>query len=516
MRRLLLLFFWATLLNQAVAQDGLETKRWFTTSTDSFTVFSQLSSRQTEKRSMELERWRNASLQLLNVLNPQIQAAIPTYLYIFSDDDDYILFSDGGEPAYYFSSPRANFIIMQDSDNGLKLAKHHYAHFLVNNRIQGLPRWYEEGMSHYLSRIEVSGNEVELHRFNEEEFQLILALKNEIELEELFYDDSALASPRLVQIANLKSAFFMHYLLHAHEREGFNNRTRVLENYLKLIDQGRTERFAFDQSFDFNMRRLARDFERYLEAGLLRPERDKVLFNLPAIADIDVQEMSLEDKTLWLAEISLHAARFPLAAYFFNARIESGQAPGRAYSGYADAVRMHDMQDESLEKLDDVTLVQYYEQALDRSAEDYQVYLDFGQYYDSRRNECEPEPSIDARLFYETQMQVYFQQALALNPENAEVNLSAAQVFLFEQQNWDEGVPLQEKAFAQLASDTFVQEQAVEYALRAGDFERAQTIIARMARPMHFYGDPGWVTDLRLKLRAAQRGEPFDACTSAE
>ncbi len=515
MRRLLFMFFWATLLNHAVAQDALVTERWFTSSTDSFTVFSQLSSRQTERRSMELEQWRNASLQLLDVLNPQVQPAITTYLYIFSNDDDYVLFSDGGEPAYFFSSPRANFIIMQDSDNGLKLAKHHYAHFLLNNRTQGLPRWYEEGMSHYLSRIEVLRNDVVLQRFNEEEFQLILALNDNIELDELFYDDAALASPRLVQIANLKSAFFMHYLLHAHEFQGFNSRSSVVHNYLTQIDQGRTERFAFDQSFEFSMRRLARDFERFLEAGAQRSERDRELFKLAAIDDIEVQPVSIDDKRLWLAELSLHAARFPLAAYLFNALIEEGQAPGRAYSGYADAVRMHDMQNEALELVDEPTIVQLYEQAIERSPQDHQVYLDFGQYYDSKRNNCEPMPSADERLFYESQMQEYFQQALALNPESAEVNLSAAQIYLFDQQNWLTGVPLQEKAFALLASDTFVQEQAVEYALRAEDFDHAQTIIARMARPMHFYGAPDWVAELRLKLRAAQRGESFDACANA-
>ena len=514
MRRLLFLLLWTTLLSQAVAQDALVTKRWFTASTDNFTVISQLSRRQTERQVLELEQWRNASLQLLNDISPQRQSPITTYLYIFSSDDDYALFSEGEEPAYFFSSPRANFIIMQNNESGVRLAKHHYAHFLMNNRTQGLPRWYEEGMSHYLSRVEVSGGDAELRSLNAQEFELINALNDDVNLDELFFDDAALASPRLVQIANFKAAFFMQFLQHAHEREGFNDRRGTLSQYLTLLDQGRTERFAFDQAFELSMRALAGDFQRYIESGLQQSERDRDLFAVAPIEEVPVVEASLDDKTLLLAEISLHSARFPLSAYLFNSLIEKGQAPGRAYSGYADSVRMYEGQTEALPMLSDQALISLYEQAVERSPQDYQLHLDFGQFFDAKRNSCEPAPTMQERTFYEAEMQRHFQQALAVNPENPEVNLSYAQVFLFDQQDWREGAAFHDRAFASLASDTFVLEQAVEYALREGDFDHAQSLINRMARPMHFWGAPDWVKELSQKLLFAQRSEPFDACVN--
>lgn len=507
MKRLLLLFVWVALLEQAVAQDALVAKRWHTSSTENFTVFSQLSRRQTQGQASDLEQWRSASLQLLENVSPQVQASIKTYLYLFSSEDDFALFSDGSEPAYFFSSPRANFIIVQDNESGVKLAKHHYAHFLLNNRPQGLPRWYEEGMSHYLSRLDTTGRDARLNRLSDEEFELMDALNSAIALEELFYDDSALASPRLVQIANLKSAFFMHYLRHAHEREGFSNRTDTLVDYLSFLDQGRSERFAFDQAFDASMSVLAQDFQRYLEAGLRQSERNIELFSLPSGNEVEAQQVSADDKALWLAELALHSGRFTLSAYLFNSLIEGSQAPGRAYSGYADAMRMGDLESES------VTLL--YEQAALRSPDDYQIHLDFGQFYDSKRNSCDPAPTAQERMFYESEMQRHFQRALALNPESTEVNLSYAQVFLFEQQRWQEGVEYQRKAFAGLPSDTFVQEQAIEYALRDSDFDYAQTLIERLARPMHFWGTPVWVDELRMKLNAAQRVEPHDICANA-
>src|SRR5690606_31252923 len=106
-----------------------------------------------------------------------------------------------------------------------------------------------------------------------------------------------------------------------------------------------------------------------------------------------------------------------------------------------------------------------YDRALEVSPDDYQLYLDYGQYYDSSLTDCKRPLSTAEQERMRDAMARRFSEALALNPEPAEVNLSYAQLFLMEGNNWQEGLVYQDKAFAMLPSDTFVLEQQIEYAI---------------------------------------------------
>lgn len=505
-------------LHSYAADGDLATERWFATKTDNFTIYSQLSKSQTERRASQFENWRDAALQVLGIASTQQQDPIKTYLYLFDDDDDYALFAENNDAAYFFSSPRANFIIAQSSDAGIDMAQHHYAHFLINNAPVGVPRWFEEGMSQYLSRLEANNRNVELQGFRDEDYQLLAALNADYSLDNLLYDDDALASPRLVQIANLKSAMFVHFLRHGQQREGFQDRSGDLQNYLGFLKQGRTERFAYDQAFNLSVRRMAEEFDRFVEEGQSRGDRDLELLEVEGQREFEAYEVTSEEIKLAIAEISLHSARFPLSAYYFETLMQDGEGGGRAFSGFADAQRMDALSSSgvSVEGKTSQELELLYQQALEVSPDDYQLHLDYGQYYDNLRDNCE-EPLTAAQLQRVQQgMTEHFEKALALNPESAEVNLSNAQLFLFEGKDWQQGLVYQDKAFAALPADTFVMEQAIEYAILAEDYDKANLLINRMARPMHFWGTPSWIRDLRSKLHAAERGEIFDACAEVQ
>tara|TARA_R100001377_G_scaffold79480_1_gene57793 strand:- start:110 stop:1639 length:1530 start_codon:yes stop_codon:yes gene_type:complete len=502
---------------QAAEVSDLSTQRWFASATNNFILYSQLSQRQTERRANALEHWRAAALQVLGVAGTQAQDPIKTYLYLFDEEDDYLLFAESNDAAYFYSSPRANFIIARNSDAGIDMAKHHYAHFLINNRPIGLPRWFEEGMSQYLSRLEPAGRDAELRGFSADDYRLIAALNGDLALDDLLYDDASLASPRLIQIANLKAAFFVHFLRHGQQRAGFDDLRGHLQDYLALLQQGRSERFAYDQAFELPVRSLAQEFERFVQEGQRRGDSDQDIFEIAPQGEFEAYEVGQEEIDLALAEISLHSARFRLSAYFFEHLLQEGRGGGRASSGLADAKRM--LAEESDDSADAVTAQELelgYQRALELAPEDFQLHLDFGQYYDSQRENCE-EPLSPAQLQrVEQGMTTHFQRALALNPDSAEVNLSNAQLYLFPTMDWQQGRVYQQKAFASLPADTFVLEQAVEYAILANDYDEANALINRMARPMHFWGTPFWIDDLRRKLQAAQRGEAFDPCAQGQ
>lgn len=514
MRTLLVLLTTIALNTQAADGGDLAMQRWFASETDNFSIYSQLSRQQTERHASALEHWRDAALQVLGVADSAQQDPIRTYLYLFDDVDDYALFAQSDDAAYFYSSPRANFIIAQSSETGIDMAQHHYAHFLINNRPAGVPRWFEEGMSQYLSRLAPQGRDLQLSGLSAKDYSLLATINADLPLDDLLYDDAALASPRLIQIANLKAALFVHFLRHGQQYEGFEDRSAMLRGYLGLLEQGRSERFAYDQAFDLPVQRMEEEFARFVEQGQRRGDDDQSLFELPQPQQFEALELPRDEIELALAEISLHAGRFPLAALYFERLMQDGKAGGRAYSGFADANRMDvgSADEEGVARLTPQQLELLYQRAIELAPEDYQLRLDFGQYYDSLRVDCENPLSPAQRQRAQQSMSTHFESALALNADAAEVNLSNGQLFLFEGNAWQQGLAFQNKAFASLPADTFVLEQAIEYAIKAQDYERADALIDRMARPMHSWGTPFWVRDLRNKVRMAQRGESFDPC----
>jgi len=494
------------------AQEDLPAERWFALDTANFQVLSQHSRGQSAQRTLALEHWRAAAVQILGdtaVLSPD---PLPNYVYLFDRDEDFGFFADGAESSYLYSSPRSNFIIIRDSDASLNLAQHHYSHFLINNRPLGVPRWYEEGMSNYLSRLDVDDGEVTLLPFEREQFELMQSLNDALSLEELLYDDSALASPRLIQVANLKSGMFMHFLQHAHEYEGYADRRPQLQQYLDYLQQARTERFAYDQSFDVSVAALERDFDRYLAMMTETREGERELFEFAEAFDPEPLEADPQRVALQLGELALHAGKFDLSAQYFSGLMAQSSKIGRAWAGYADAQRMQEREEGEAAP----AVEALYLQAQSVQSDDYQLYLDYGQYLDTELKDCEAGYTQDERSRMLQLMQEQFSRALAMNPDSAEVQLSYAQLFTLAGADWQQGLPHHQQALAKLAADSFVLEQAIDYAILAGRHADARRVITRMSRPMHLWGEHPWITALNAKLDAAERGEPWDACAAPE
>jgi len=105
-----------------------------------------------------------------------------------------------------------------------------------------------------------------------------------------------------------------------------------------------------------------------------------------------------------------------------------------------------------------------------------------------------------------------FELAFSQEPDSPEANLSMGLFYLFEGEDWQLGLECQRKAFALLPADTFIMEQSVKYAIVANDFVEAERLIGEMAQPIHYWGEPGYVTDLRERLMRKRRSEPYDAC----
>ncbi|MEX2130819.1 MAG: hypothetical protein WD772_04985, partial [Pseudohongiellaceae bacterium] len=460
-----------------------------------------------EQFAMELETWRQAAARVITGRAAMPTAAVRNHVYLFADAESFGLFVQSGEQGQFFPTPRRNFMtVVFGEEDSLVQARHYYLHFLIRNFVDlGIPRWYEEGLVGYLDSLQVEADRVELVRYQESDFRSSLQLSREVSLQELLYDEEALASPRLIQVANLKSETFLHFLLHAWEEQGYTDRRPQLNDYLALTLEGRTQRFAFDQAFGISPRRLDDEYENYLRNSN-RPQGTLNPGTMPPIPALAANPLEPASISIALGELALHSGHFALAGEFFRIAMQTNNAPPRSISGYADAIRMQELPGT------DAELSNYYAQALAAGPQDVEILLDYGEYLETVVDDCERMLAGQQRSDMKRDMLNYFSQALALAPENPEANLAMAQYYLLDGEDLNSGIASQRKAMALLPADTFVMEQAINYAIEERRFDDALRLVDEVSQPLHFWGEPEWVGDLRASLTRKQSGLESNDC----
>lgn len=493
----------------AVAQEQLLRERWSQVQTENFSFVSQLSARQTLRYANMLESWRRVAAFTISGADTYPAAHVPNNVYLFEDAATYQQFTFANDTGFFSPTPRANFMaIVVDDDSSARIAFHHYVHFLVRNFSDlRLPRWYEEGLAGYISRMQVNGDIAEFERFTAANHEQMIALSETLSMERLLFREEALASPRVIQIANLKSESLLHYLLHAYEEEGFVDRRSQLRRYLDLLLEGRNPRFAYDQAFDITPAQLDTEFHTYL-ANSRRPRGTIATISNPVDAQYESSELQSAPLAILLAELALNSGRFDNAQLFFQAAVDSGQELARSYSGVGDAMRMQELEGS------DQSVARYFEQAITLAPNDPHILLDYGEYWESELLDCDKTWPAVQRSQIVADIRQKFLQAVELAPTSPEANLAMGQLYLLAEMDWQAGQSYQRRAFELLPADTFILEQSAKYAIAAEEFAEAERLINELAQPLHFWGEPEWVTDLRERLLSKQGGTTYDACAS--
>lgn len=492
------------------AQTDLVEERWQQAQSEHFTVLSQQSARQTERFARDLEYWRQAAAALMPGPAPLPAAAVPNYVFVFDRLEDFRHFTVGADTAFFYPTPRANFMALVANDpESLRMARHHYSHFLLRNFADlRLPRWFEEGLSAYLGRIDASAGGFRFEQYSARNNEIMAQISAMLTMDRLLYNTAALASPRVIQIANLKAESLYYYLRHGYVDRDFPDRREQLDAYLQLLLAGRNHRFAYDRSFDVTTDELDAELERFLlQSG--RP-RVTVEIELTAPTVIPAAPVPASEVTLSLGELALNGARPEVAELFFRHSIDAGEATARSYSGLGDALRF---QGSSGPAREDQEIAALFEKALSMAPDDLFIVLDYGEYWEAELQDCDKTWSPARRGPIMNQIQTSFRKALGMAPDNAEANLALGQFYLMTGQDWQAGQQFHERAFALLPGDTFIMEQAAKYAIAAGDYDRAEALIDEIAQPIHFFGEPGYVTSLRERMLRHRRGEVFDECS---
>lgn len=489
------------------AQEQILNDRWVEVRSDNFHIYSQQSLRQTNRFAGELEIWRQVASFTISGLASYPKASIPNLVYLFDDVETLQTFVATNDSAFFSPTPRANFLAFAfDEEGSISLGFHHYTHFLVRNfNDLNLPRWYEEGLAGYLGRMQVDGDDVEFERFSREDNEVLVSVFGSFSMDRLLYSDDALASPRVVQIANLKSSALLHYLLHAYEEEDFPDRREQLQSYLGYLLEGRNPRYAYDRSFDITTAQLDEELSYYLlnsrrPAGAIQTG---VLIEAELLGSGSIEGAPLAAA---LAELALNSGNGQVAQTMFEMASQQDAGFARGLSGVGDALRMSEIEGM------DQRIAKYFIDAAELAPQNPNILLDYGEYWESELEGCENIWPVAQRRSITAEVYEHFNRAIEIMPQSPEANLAMGEYYLLPGNDWEQGVSYQQRAYELLPADTFILEQAVRYAIAADRFEEADRLIAELAQPIHFFGEPGWVSDLRVRLLRKRRGETYDAC----
>lgn len=485
--------------------------RWLLIETENFTIYSQIGSRQSERIARDMEVWRQIAAFQFGRQSPLPRAAVKNLVYIFEDAQSLGAYTSNTNEAFFASTPRGNYMAVIAGDNNSTLVvRHYYSHFLIRNFLDlSVPRWYEEGMAGYLARMDIEGTSAEFERFTRIQNEQVLPLSETFSMERLLYRDEALASPRVIQIANIKSQTLLHYMLHGYEEEQFPDRRQNLLDYLGYLSIGRNERFAFDQSFDITPAQLDEELHNYFRLSERPPGEIETGEIRPVTVEADrMEELEI---SLALAELALNAGRYDNSQLLFQSVIDGAPEKARAYSGVADAMRFQENED--IDNLDH-QVAELFETALAVAPTQLSLLLDYGEYWASELEDCGNVWPAAQRSQIQQDIETRLEQAFELQPENPEVNLALAQLYLLDGQDWSKGLNYQAKAFELLPAEGFIMEQEVKYRIANEDYAAAESLIKELSQPIHFWGEPNYVTDLRERLMRKRRGEPYDACAN--
>ncbi len=506
-----LLLFFAGAVSPALthAQSELLDSRWLRAESPHFTFISQASARRTERLASEFEQWRAGVAPYIPGSALPV-AGVPNYVYVFTDQEALAHFSFTQDSAFFYATPRANFMALLEGDaDSISLARHHYAHFLIRNFSDlRLPRWYEEGLAAFLARIEAGRSALDFEQYSARNNSAMASISSAFSMERLLFQDQALASPRNLQIANLKAESLFYYLSYGYQLDGFPDRRNDLQSYLDYLFDNRNARFAYDLSFDVTPAQLDAEFLRFIEQS----DRPRVQLIGGSNASPEIEAQTLEERMLpaALGELALNGGRPDTAQLFFEAGTRQDQPQARNFSGLGDALRFQELEGRDQE------IAAYFETALEIAPEDVNIVLDYGEYWEAELLDCDKVFPAAEREFLISEIERSFNKALNLAADLPEVHLALGQLALLPERNWRDGSEHHRRAFALLPGDSFIMEQAARYAIEEENFERADFLIDKMAQSLHSYGEPAYVSALRERAHAKQRGEYFEHCAREE
>ncbi|HYE64777.1 MAG TPA: tetratricopeptide repeat protein [Pyrinomonadaceae bacterium] len=237
---------------------------WTSVRSRNFLLVGNAGEKEMRKIATRLEQFRDV---LARLLNARLDSSVPVNVVVFKSRDAYKPFGPPGTAGYFQAGQDVNYIALHselEGENPFDIIFHEYTHFMVNNNVQNMPAWFNEGLAEYYSSFEITDGDKRVH-IGKPITNHVLYLRQQklIPLQTLFAVDHN--SP-LYNEANKRGIFYaqswalVHYLMLGNKGRRFPQLTLFMN---KLLENVPVEE-AFQQAFQTDFKTLEKELKEYI------------------------------------------------------------------------------------------------------------------------------------------------------------------------------------------------------------------------------------------------------------
>jgi FimV-like protein len=300
---------------QVAAKDtwtGLRSKNFF--------LIGNGDEKQIRQVAVKLEQFREVFTRLF----PRVRfnTPVPTTVIVFKSESSFRPFKPSPNLAGYFQSGQdVNYIALttelQGSQDPYSVIFHEYTHLLVNNTIENMPIWFNEGLAEYYSTFSISDDQKIVLGSPIANHVLLLRENKMLPLRTLFQVDYK--SPYYNE-RNKQSIFYaqswalMHDLL-----IGKVGRVEQLTAFLdKLISNIPVEE-AFQQAFQMTIEAMEKELRDYVRQDRYNIVRGRFERKLETDTSLETVPISEAEAQAYLGDLLLHTNRKDCEVYLQKA-----------------------------------------------------------------------------------------------------------------------------------------------------------------------------------------------------
>ena len=312
----------ATVLFLSISfQPNVEAKEtWTGVQSKNFFLIGNGDEKQIKQVAIKLEQFREVFTHLF----PRVKfnTPVPTTVVVFKSESSFRPFKPSPNLVGYFQAGEdVNYIALttelQGSQNPYTVIFHEYTHLLVNNTIEGMPVWFNEGLAEYYSTFTITddqkielGDPIGSH-------VLLLRENKMLPLRTLFHVDYK--SPYYNE-RNKQSIFYaqswalMHDLL-----IGKTGRVEQLTTFLDKIISNVPVEEAFQQAFQMTIEAMEKELRDYVKQDryhILNGHFERKLETDKSLQTVPISEA---DAQAYLGDLLLHSNRKDCETYLEKA-----------------------------------------------------------------------------------------------------------------------------------------------------------------------------------------------------
>lgn len=295
--------------------------KWTSVRSKNFFLLGNCSEKEIRQVATRLEQFREVFSRVFPGVN--FKSPVPTNVIVFKSDSSYRPFKPTASTAGYFQPGQdVNYITLTTEVRGeqdpFNVIYHEYVHLMVNNTVESVPTWFNEGLAEYYSTFFIAddqkvtlGKPIGSHVF-------LLREKKILPLRTLFAvdHDSPYYNEREKQsIFYAESWALMHYLILGNQ----GKRLPQLGTFLKLLTDKVPVEDAFQKAFQSTFEQMEKELKEYL-----KNDRYPVMtghFEQKLALDKEMQSapVSEAEAQAYLGDLLLHSRRQEAEGYLQKA-----------------------------------------------------------------------------------------------------------------------------------------------------------------------------------------------------